>query len=341
MITTLQLIGGFVLLLFGAEYLVRGAVALARKLRVTPMIIGMTIVAYGTTAPELVVSLQAAVDGLPGISVGNVVGSNIANILLILGVSAVIFPIVVQPTTLMRDASMCMGAALVFTALALSGTVERWQGALMVAMLAVFSIYAFMQERRRGKDNDPGDMAEELAEEFKEPPKPIWLSVLSVVGGIVAVVTGAKLLVTAAVDVARVLGVGEEVIGLTIVAVGTSLPELATATVAAIRKHSEVAVGNILGAGIYNLFAIMGLVAVVAPIPVPPQIVAFDLWVMIAVTALLLTLLLWRNGLSRPVGAMFLAGFVAYTALQYYGVDKVLASGQSLQATAGEMKQPK
>ena len=139
----------------------------------------------------------------------------------------------------------------------------------MVAILAAFSLYAFNAERRRGKANDPGDMAEELAEEFKEPPKPAWLSLLSVVGGIVAVVTGAKLLVTAAVDVARVFGVAEEVIGLTIVAVGTSLPELATATVAAYRKHSEVAVGNILGAGIYNLLAIMGLVAIVNPIPVP------------------------------------------------------------------------
>jgi cation:H+ antiporter len=325
MLTIVQFAAGFVLLLFGAEYLVRGAVALARRLKVSPMIIGMTIVAYGTTAPELVVSLQAAIDGLPGISVGNVVGSNIANILLILGASAVIFPIVVKPTSLTRDATMCMGAALVFTALALSGTVERWQGALMVAMLVTFSIFAFTQERRRGKANDPGDLAEELEKEFEEPPKPVWLSVLSVVGGIVAVVAGARLLVTAAVVTARTLGVDEAVIGLTIVAVGTSLPELATAVVAAIRKHSEVAVGNILGAGIYNLFAIMGLVAVVTPIPVPQQIIAFDLWLMIAVTALLLTLLLWRNGLSRPVGIMFLAGFVAYSALQYYGVDKAMA----------------
>jgi cation:H+ antiporter len=145
-------------------------------------------------------------------------------------------------------------------------------------------------------------------------------------------------LVTAAVTTARVLGVGEEVIGLTIVAVGTSLPELATATVAAIRKHPEVAVGNILGAGIYNLFAIMGLVAVVNPIPVPPQILVFDLWVMLAVTAMLLGFLLLRHGLSRWVGAMFLAGFVAYTALQYYGVEKLWAGDPVAYATAGEVK---
>ncbi|MGE0564523.1 MAG: calcium/sodium antiporter [Pseudolabrys sp.] len=324
MITILQFVGGFVLLLFGAEYLVRGAVALARQLKVPPMVIGMTIVSYGTTAPELVVSLQAAFDGQPGISVGNVVGSNIANILLILGLSANIFPIGVTPKALDRDAAAMGGAAVVFTVLALSGWIERWQGALMFAMLIAFSLYAFQAERRRGKDNDPGDLPEELADEFKEPPKPVWLSILSIVGGVAAVVVGAKLLVTAAVETARVLGVGEEVIGLTIVAVGTSLPELATAVVAAYRRHSEVAVGNIMGAGIYNLFAIMGLVAMAAPVPVPPQILMFDLWFMLAVTAVLLCFLLLRGGLTRPVGIMFFAGFVAYTGLQYYGIDKII-----------------
>jgi len=325
MITILHFVGGFVLLLFGAEYLVRGAVSLARRLNVSPMIIGMTIVAYGTTSPELVVSLQAAIDGLPGISVGNVVGSNIANILLILGLSAVIFPIAVQPKVLCRDASVMMGAALLFTTLALSGSIARWQGAFMVAVLIVFSLYAFQVERKRGKVNDPGDLSEELANEFTDPPQATWLAVLSIVGGVAAVVTGAKLLVTAAVTTARYFNVGEEVIGLTIVAVGTSLPELATAVVAAIRRHSEVAVGNIMGAGIYNLLAIMGLVATVSPIPVPSQILIFDLWFMLATTAVLLFFLLMRGGLNRAAAALSLAAFVGYTTLQYYGVDKVMA----------------
>jgi len=325
MITVLQFVGGFVLLLFGAEYLVRGAVSLARQLNVSPMIIGMTIVAYGTTSPELVVSLQAAVDGLPGISVGNVVGSNIANILLILGASAVIYPIAVQPKTLYRDASVMMGSALLFTALALSGTIERWQGMLMVAALIAFSLYAFRTERKRGKANDPGDLSEELAEEFEGPPQQTWLALLSIIGGIVAVIVGAKLLVNGAVITARYFGVGEEVIGLTIVAVGTSLPELATAVVAAVRRHSAVAVGNIMGAGIYNLLAIMGLVSAVAPISVPPQILVFDIWFMLAVTAVLLLFLLMRGGLNRAVATSFLLAFVCYTALQYYGVDKAFA----------------
>lgn len=326
MLTTLQFVGGFVLLLFGAEYLVRGAVALARSLNVSKMIIGMTIVAWGTTSPELVVSLQAAADNLPGISIGNVVGSNIANILLILGLSAVIFPISIQPSAVIRDATMMIGSALLFAALALTGVIERWQAGSMIALLVVFTLYAFHTERKKGAMDDPGDLAEELEEEFEEGPKSNWLALLSVLGGVAAVVAGAKLLVSAAVVTAQYFGVREEVIGLTIVAVGTSLPELATAVVAALKKHSEVAVGNIMGAGIYNLLMIIGLVGLVVPIPIPEQILKFDLWMMIAVTMVLLTFLLLRGGLSRPVGMLFLAGFTGYTALQYYGVDNAMSA---------------
>ena len=321
MITILQFVGGFVLLLFGAEYLVRGAVSLARRLNVSPMVIGMTIVAYGTTSPELVVSLQAAIEDLPGISIGNVVGSNIANILLILGVSTVIFPIVVKPKELYRDASVMLGSAVLFAALAWSGTIERWQGALMVAALISFSIFALVSERRKGRARSTAD---ELAEEFKEVPQPVWLAVLSIVGGLAAVIAGAKILVAAAIVTARLFGVGEEVIGLTIVAVGTSLPELATAIVAAYRRHSDVAIGNIMGANIYNLLAIIGLVATVKPLDVPPQILRFDLWFMLAVTVALLAFLLLQRGLRRWVGLLFVITFAAYTALQYHGVARFI-----------------
>jgi cation:H+ antiporter len=321
MITILELVGGFILLLFGAEYLVRGAVNLARRLNVSQMLIGMTIVAYGTTAPELVVSLQAALSGQPGISVGNVVGSNIANILLILGTSAVIFPIVIDRGALYRDSAVLMGSSLLFVALALSGTIERWQGVLMFAALIVFSAYAYLSESRRGARKSTTD---ELTEEFAEGPRSAWLSLLSVVGGVAAVVIGARLLVTAAIAMAQYLGVGEEVIGLTIVAIGTSLPELATASVAAFRRHSAVAVGNVIGANIYNILAIMGLVAAVKPIAVPPQILQFDLWFMLAVTAAFLASLLLRGGLSRGLASLFLVVFIAYTALQYFGVARVL-----------------
>ncbi|MFM1813480.1 MAG: hypothetical protein RLZ98_175 [Pseudomonadota bacterium] len=324
MITVLQFAGGFVLLLFGAEYLVRGAVSLAQKLNVSKMIIGMTIVAWGTTSPELVVSLQAAANDLPGISIGNVVGSNIANILLILGTSAVIFPIVIQRSAITRDAAMMLGSALLFTGLALTGVIRQWQGGVMVAVLVAFTLYAFHSERKKGLVNDPGDLAEELEEEFEEGPKSTWLAVVAVLGGVAAVVVGARLLVDAAVEAAKYFGVREEVIGLTIVAVGTSLPELATAVVAALKRHSEIAVGNVMGAGIYNLLMIIGLVGLVVPIPIPEQILVFDLWMMIACTVMLLAFLILGGGLSRPVGLFFVALFVAYSVLQYYGVDDAM-----------------
>lgn len=231
-----------------------------------------------------------------------------------------ITPFVCKPTALYRDAAVMMGSALLFVALALSGTIERWQGVLMFAALVVFSLYAYVAERRRGAHDGPA----ELAEEFQEGPKSLWLSVLAIIGGIASVVIGAKLLVTGAVTLARILGVGEEVIGLTVVAVGTSLPELATAVVAAVRKHSDVALGNIIGANIYNLLAIMGLVAAVTPINVPPQILKFDLWFMLAVTVALLFTALFRQRLDRPAAVMFLVAFAGYTALQYYGVENVL-----------------
>jgi cation:H+ antiporter len=320
MITIAQLVGGFILLLFGAEYLVRGAVSLARRLNVSPMLIGMTIVAYGTTAPELMVSLEAALGGRPGIAVGNVVGSNIANILLILGTSAVIYPIAIKPGAIYRDSAVMMGSALLFVALALSGTIERWQGILMFAALIVFSVYAYVSESRRGPDESTAD---DLAEEFAEGPKSAWLALLAIAGSIVAVLIGARLLVTGAVTAAQYLGVGEEVIGLTVVAVGTSLPEFATAVVAAVRRHSAVAVGNVIGANIYNLLAIMGLVAAVKPIPIPAQILVFDLWFMLAVTIALLASLIFRGGLSRALAVVFLIVFCAYTAIQYVGVAKI------------------
>ncbi len=213
-----------------------------------------------------------------------------------------------------------LGSALLFVALALSGTISRWQGILMFASLIVFSVYAYVSERRRGPAESSSD---ELAEEFAEGPKSVWLALLAVAGSIVAVIIGARLLVTGAVTTAQYLGVGEEVIGLTIVAVGTSLPELATAVVAGLRRHSALAVGNVIGANIYNLLAIMGLVAAVKPIAVPPQILGFDLWFMLAVTVVLLASLIFRGGVSRGLAVMFLLTFSAYTTLQYVGVESV------------------
>ncbi len=320
MITALQILGGFVLLLFGAEFLVRGAVALAKRFNVSPMIIGMTIVAYGTTAPELVVSVEAALSGAPGISVGNVVGSNIANILLILGTASLVYPIRCTPQLLYRDSSVMLGAAFLFVGLALTGTITRPQGALMIAAIISFSVYTYWAERRR---NRSADILEREAEEFAEGPRSLWLAALAVIGGIVSVVIGAQVLIAGATTAARFFGVGEEVIGLTLVAVGTSLPELATAVVAAFRHHTDVAIGNVIGANIYNVLAIMGVVAVISPLQIPQQIVRFDIWAMLGVTLALLVAVVAFRGVNRVTGGLFLGAYTFYVMLQYYGLRAI------------------
>ncbi len=320
MITILEILGGFVLLLFGAEFLVRGAVALARRFNISPMVIGMTIVAYGTTAPELVVSVEAALKGAPGISVGNVVGSNIANILLILGAAALVHPIHCTPRLIYRDSSVMLGAAFLFVGLALTGSIDRTQGIAMIAAIVCYSLYTYWAERRRGHNTD---IHEKEAEEFSEGPQSLWLALLAVIGGIVSVVMGAHILISGAVTAARFFGVGEEVIGLTLVAVGTSLPEMATAVVAAWRRHTDIAIGNVIGANIYNVLAIMGVVSIITPLEIPAQIVRFDIWFMLAVTLALLVAAVVLKGVSRAVGGVFLGAYAVYVMLQYYGLRAI------------------
>jgi cation:H+ antiporter len=305
------------LLLLGAEFLVRGAVALARRLEVSPMVIGMTVVAYGTTAPELVVSLEAALTDVPAIAVGNVIGSNIANILLILGTAAVIYPIACKPGALKRDGTVMLGAAVLMVVLGLTGAITAVQGAVMLLALITLTLYAYWSERRNSAS---ADLLSREAEEFAEWPRSLWPSLLAVIGGIATVVFGAQILVAAAVELARDFGISEAVIGLTLVAVGTSLPELATAAVAAYRRHPDIAIGNVVGANTYNILAILGVVSMVEPLTIPAQIVGFDIWFMLAATILLLAMILVRGGLSRAVGAGFLAVYGLYLVAEYTGI---------------------
>lgn len=315
--TFLQIAAGFILLLLGAEFLVRGAVALARRLEVSPMVIGMTVVAYGTTAPELVVSLEAALTDVPAIAVGNVIGSNIANILLILGTAAVIYPIACKPGALKRDGAVMLGAAVLMVVLGLTGAITAVQGAVMLFALITLTLYAYWSERRNSAS---ADLLSREAEEFAEWPRSLWPSLLAVIGGIASVVFGAQILVAAAVELARDFGISEAVIGLTLVAVGTSLPELATAAVAAYRRHPDIAIGNVVGANTYNILAILGVVSMVEPLTIPAQIVGFDIWFMLAATILLLAMILVRGGLSRAVGAGFLAVYGLYLVAEYTGI---------------------
>jgi cation:H+ antiporter len=304
------LAAGLALLVLGAEGLVRGGVGLARRLGVSPLLVGVTVVAWGTSTPELVVSVEAALAGLDGIAVGNIVGSNIANILLILAVAAVIHPIVVRPEAIRRDAGFALGAALVFIAIAL--TTDRlvwWHGAVCLGLLIATAAITYRQERGGGTPS--GELHAAEAEEVQAVPMNPVLAAAMVAGGIGLLVVGGNLMIGAAVNIARGFGISEVVIGLTLVAVGTSLPELVTSVIAAIRRHSDIALGNILGSNIYNILGILGVSSLIAPTAIPAEIATTEMWVMAAATLLLIPAMI-SGRVGRGLGVAMLAGYGAY-----------------------------
>lgn len=301
---------GLVLLAAGGEALVRGAVGAARALDVSPLLIGLTLVGFGTSTPELVTSLTAAYEGAPGIAVGNVVGSNSANILLILGITAIIAPLAVQPSAFRRDGLALVGSAVACAAAVLTGFLDRWLGLAFVALLIGYIVWSYWSERRH--PDAEAEMHEHVAADAPAGPKSIMLSVGLALAGIAVTILGARFLVDAATDLASSFGVSDTVIGLTVVAVGTSLPELVVCVAAALRRHADVALGNIVGSNIYNVFGILGVTALVHPIPVPPEIARLDVWVLVGATALLMLFL--RSGwtLKRWEGGTFVALYAGY-----------------------------
>ncbi len=313
-----MVIGGFVALMVGGEYLVRGAVAIASRLGMSPMVIGLTLVGFGTSTPELLTSLQAAFAGAPGIAVGNVVGSNIANILLILGVAAVITPVAVNPAAFRRDGAVLIAASLAGLAIVLTGTLGRGAGAVLLAGLVAYVALTILFERRR--HTAAAELYEAEAESVEIPGTSPLVATLQFVGGLAVTLLGARLLVSGAVGLATDLGVSDAVIGLTVVAIGTSMPELVTSVVAARRGHGDVAFGNILGSNIFNILGILGITALVKPLAVPEVIADFDIWVMLAATALLVATAVsgWR--ITRLEGAILLACYIAYLAWLVAGV---------------------
>lgn len=295
------LVAGLIGLFFGGEALVRGSVGIARRMAIPPLLIGLTVVGFGTSTPELLVSVDAAWRGVPDIALGNIVGSNIANILLIIGLSALVWPIKVMGATLRRDTAVMMTAALVLVPIFAMAQMGRPAGLVLVAGLVAYLVWAYRQ---------PGDME---AENVGVPaPASALVSTLWVIGGLVALMVGARFLVDGAVNIARSYGISEAFIGLTIVAVGTSLPELATSLIAAFRRQSEIAIGNIVGSNIFNVLGILGVTALIAPIPVASRFLTFDLPIMIAVSLVLSALLLTRPVIGRWIGVAMLAGYVAY-----------------------------
>ncbi|MCU9846939.1 calcium/sodium antiporter [Defluviimonas sp. WL0024] len=298
--THVMFVAGLVGLFLGGEFLIRGAVGVAQRLHIPPLVIGLTIVGFGTSTPELLVSLQAALSGAPALALGNVIGSNIANVLLILGLSALITTVPMRLTEMRRDFAVMIGATLVLWLMLAGGTVARWEGLMLVTALAG---YLWLCLKGAAGSSAPADGI---------VVRPLWKSLTFALGGLVVLMVGARLLVDSSTEIARTFGVSEAVIGLTIVAIGTSLPELATAIIAAIRRHPEIAVGNILGSNVFNILGILGVTAAVTPIPVEARFAGLDMGLALAAALAMLGFAALAGRVGRLGGGALLAGYAGY-----------------------------
>lgn len=309
-----QFILGLAVLYVGAELLVKGAVRLAQSFGVSPLLIGLTIVAFGTSTPELALDLTAAYKGAVDLAYGDLVGSNAANIGLVLGAAATIRSLAVPMGAIRIEVLIALASALVLWVLSLDGEISRIDGAILLIGFAVFIFYAYRQIR-----SEVRIAATEKSNSGSRSKRDRLVDLAMIVGGLLALIGGAQLMVGAAVRFAQAYGVSELVIGLTIVAIGTSLPELATNVVAAIRNHAEIAVGNIVGSNIFNVLFVMGAVAQVRPLPVRGQSLSFDLPYMVGLT-LALGLIMWRGSrVSRGEGMLLLAAYAVFIFRQFWG----------------------
>jgi cation:H+ antiporter len=316
-----ELLGGLVILMGAAEVMIRGAVGLARIFGLSPMLIGMTVVALGTSAPELVVSLDAALIGNPGIATGNIVGSNIANVLLIVGAAAVIAPMARRRQRMYRDGALLILATALFVMLCWGEELDTPHGLLLLIIFLGFMGSAYWRDI-----NDPRASAERVGEveEIGAVPQKTWLAWAAALGGLGGIAVGADLMVGGGVQIARSFGMGEEVIGLTLIAIGTSLPELAASAVAARRGHPDVAIGNVVGSNMFNMLGIAGVVSMAAPLPVPSSMLAFDLWVMLGSAVLIVPAMTGLTGVTRIAGVGLLVLYAGYIASQAFGLPDVM-----------------
>ncbi len=310
-IALIQTLAGFVLLFVAGELLVRGAVGIADRLKVPPLIIGLTVVAFGTSLPELFVSVQAVLRGAGALAIGNVVGSNIANVWLILGAAALVAPIACTARRLARNLLAMLAATLAAIALAIDLELARADGAILVAGLVLFVLAAVRYARTHP---DAARDVLEFEQELDVARLTLTRAILLTLAGLVGLPIASDLLVDGAVTIARLMGVAEAVIGLTVVALGTSLPELATSLMAARKGHGAVAIGNVIGSNLFNLLAILGITALIGRIPVPLAFMRVDLWVMLAASAMLLAFVLPRRPVGRPAGALMLLCYGLYLA---------------------------
>lgn len=315
---TLFLLLGLVLLIAGGDLVVRGAVRIAERLRLSPMLIGLTVVGMGTSTPELAASLQASIAGSPGIALGNIVGSNIANALLILGTAALIAPIAVNARPLWRDGGVGVVAALALLCAGATVGLSREAGLAFLILMVGYVYYAYRQERVGAAHSAAYDRTAAMEGvdssliPHDQPAGRLSVALLLFIVGLAMIVGGGSLLVNAASAIAQQLGVSDTVVGLTIVAVGTSLPEMVTSIVAAWRRHGDIALGNVLGSNIYNILFIGGMTGAIAPTEIPASIMAFDLWALVAVSLVVMLFAFSGGLLSRREGLVLVAAYIVY-----------------------------
>lgn len=315
----LFIIAGLVLLFFGGEGLVRGSVGLAERLRISALLVSLIVVGFGTSAPELIVSIKAALSGSPDLALGNVVGSNIANTFLIVGLAAALKPIASGGFGIRRDALAVIAASLILVGFSYFDYISRLAGALMLVVLLGYMFMAYRQEKRvsAAEQAREHELEIHIVEEVHSSGDSAVKSGGLVVTGLVMLVIGAELLVTGASSVARTLGISEAVIGLSLVALGTSLPELTTAVIASLKGHSDVVIGNVLGSNLFNVLGILGVTAMLAPLPLTGRIVEVDLWLMLGTSFLLFWAIRSGQLVSRVEGAAFLGLYAAYLGLMF------------------------
>ncbi|MFK7792268.1 MAG: calcium/sodium antiporter [Devosiaceae bacterium] len=310
MLDYLILLVGLAGLVIAGDALVRGAVGLAERFGIPPLIIGLTIVALGTSAPELMVSIQAAFEGAPDIAIGNVVGSNIANVLLVLGVPALIAATPCDQMGLKRSTLFMLGASVLFAVFAFGGQLVLWQGLVFLALLALFLYGSYLSARKASANGGPVDI--ETIDGVEGVPHSLWAALGFFAVGVIGLPFAAHATVESASSIARSLGVSEVIIGLTIIAIGTSLPELVTTVMAALKGQADVGVGNVIGSNVFNILFILGATSSITSIPIAQQILQFDIWVMLASSALLLPLVLMKITIGKKIGLAFLALYAIY-----------------------------
>jgi cation:H+ antiporter len=312
------LAAGLILLLVAGDILVRGAVSLAVKLEIPTLVIGLTIVAFGTSAPELVISLRAALAGSPGIAIGNVVGSNIANIFLVLGVPALIAATNCDQPFIKRNTFYVIGASLLFIGLCFIGPLTFWHGAVLFGFMVAFLVESGRRAAQRTETTTKlCDDPIELIDGVSGVPHRNWAIAAFLIIGLIGLPIGAQMTVSAATKIAMTFGISEATIGLTVIALGTSLPELSTTVAAALRGHCGLALGNVLGSNLFNILAIMGLTAMVVPVPVPDIIKQVDVWVMLAAILAITPFILGKRQITRKFGFVFVSCYLLYISLVF------------------------